>query len=189
MKIYLTDQKDRFEQHLNFLKPKALMRYDKEQLKEKVSTIDIHTTRKLDELNLEFLFDYHIFPKNILSFKTQWAVEKRKMKEGDTIVQQVYFPPSKTFSQKLIFGVRICEVIDQSDRKGFSYETLEGHVEQGISIFSLERINDHIVFKIQTFSTPGNLLTKILGPIFSVPYQSFCTTQALLNVKRQLENQ
>jgi hypothetical protein len=165
------------------------MDYDKSQLKDKISTIDIETTKKLDQLNLNFLFDYQIFPDNIMTFKNEWTDQSRKMKIGDTIAQQVYIPPTRTFSQKIIFGVRINEIIDQADKKGFSYESLEGHVEKGVSTFTVEQLDNKIVFKIQTYSTPGNILTKLLGPIFSVPYQTFCTKTALKNVKRQLENQ
>ncbi len=189
MKIYLTDQKNKLKQHLDFLKTKKVMDFDKSRLIEKITTIDIETNKRLDQFNLEFLFDYQIFPDNILTFKNEWTDQNRKMKTGDTIVQQVYIPPTKTFSQKIIFGVRIKEVINQVDKKGFSYETLEGHVEKGISTFTVEQNENKIVFKVHTNSTPGNVLTKLLGPIFSVPYQTFCTKTALKNVKRQLENQ
>lgn len=189
MKIYLTDQKNDFKQHLDFFKTKKVMDYDKSRLKEKATTIDIDTTKRLEQLNLDFLFDYQIFPDNIMTFKNEWTDQSRKMKIGDTIAQQVYIPPIRTFSQKIIFGVRINEIIDQSDKKGFSYETIEGHVEKGISTFTVEQLDNKIVFKVQTYSTPGNILTKLLGPIFSVPYQTFCTKTALKNVKRQLENQ
>jgi len=189
MKIYLTDQKNNFKKHLDFLKTKLVMNYDKSKLTEKNTTIAINTTKKIDELNLDFLFDYQIFPDNIMTFKTQWTDENRIIKIGDTIAQQVYIPPTKIFSQKIIFGVRINEIIDQADRKGFSYETLEGHVEKGVSTFTVEQFDNKIFFKVQTYSTPENILTKILGPIFSVPYQTFCTKTALNNVKRQLENQ
>lgn len=189
MKIYLAEQKNKFKQHLDFLKTQRVMDYDISRLKEKTTVTTIETDKKMDQLNLDFLFDYHIFPKNIMTFKTQWSDEHREMKKGDNIVQQLYFPPTKPFSQKLIFGVRICDIIDQCDRKGFSYETLEGHVEKGISTFTLEQTSKGLVFKIQTYSTPGNVLTKLLGPVFSVPYQTYCTGQALINVKRQLEKQ
>ena len=165
------------------------MDYDVSQLTNNISTIEIDTTKKIDQLNLDFLFDYQIFPDNIMTFKNEWTDQSRKMKIGDTIAQQVYIPPTRTFSQKIIFGVRINKIIDQADKKGFSYETLEGHVEKGVSIFTVEQLNNKIVFKIQTYSTPGNILTKLLGPIFSVPYQTFCTKTALKNVKRQLEIQ
>jgi hypothetical protein len=140
MKIYLTDQKNKFKQHLDFLKTKKVMDYDKFRLTEKITAIDIDTTKKIDHLNLDFLFDYQIFPANIMTFKNEWTDQNRKMKIGDTIAQQVCIPPTKTFSQKIIFGVRINEIIDQADRKGFSYETLEGHVEKGVSVFTVEHI-------------------------------------------------
>jgi uncharacterized protein (UPF0548 family) len=124
-----------------------------------------------------------------MPFRNQWTDENREMKIGDTIVQQVYIPPTKRLSQKIVFGVRINEIIDQTDKKGFSYETLEGHFEKGISTFTIERIDNRLVFKVQTYSTPGNILTKILGPVFSVPYQTYCTKAALKNVKKQLDNQ
>ena len=165
------------------------MDYDKSRLTDKISTIDIETTKNLDQLNLDFLFDYQIFPDNIMTFKNEWTDQRRKMKIGDTIAQQVYIPPTRTFSQKIIFGVRINEIFDQADKKGFSYETLEGHVEKGVSTFTVEQLDNKIVFKIQTYSTPGNILTKLLEPFISVPYQTFCTKTALKNVKRQLENQ
>jgi hypothetical protein len=189
MKIHLKDQKNKFKQHLDFLQTKKVMDYDKSMLTEKIKTIDINTTKKIDQLNLDFLFDYQIFPDNIMTFKNEWTDQNRKMKIGDTIAQQVYIPPTRTFSQKIIFGVRINEIIDQVDKKGFSYETLEGHVEKGVSKFTVEQLDKKIIFKIQTYSTPGNILTKLLGPVFSVPYQTFCTKTALKNVKRQLENQ
>lgn len=189
MRIYLTDQKNKLKQHLDFLKTKKVMDYEKSRLTEKISTIAINTTKKIEHLNLDFLFDYQIFPNNIMTFKNEWTVENRKMKIGDTIAQQVFIPPTKTFSQKIIFGVRINEIIDQSDKRGFSYETLKGHVEKGISTFTVEYLDNKVIFKIQTYSTPGNFLTKLLGPIFSVPYQTFCTNTALNNVKRQLEKQ
>jgi hypothetical protein len=189
MKIYLIDQHNNFNKHLNLLKKQRVMLYDKAQLKEKVSTVEIHTAKKIEELNLDFLFNYEIFPDNILTFITQWKVENRRMKLGDTIVQQVYIPPIKVLSQKIVFGVRINEIIDETFRKGFSYETLEGHVEKGVSTFTIEQLENQIIFKIQTFSTPGNWLTKFLEPIFSIPYQTFCTNKALKNVKRQMEEQ
>lgn len=165
------------------------MDYDKNELSEKITTIDINTTKKLEQINLDFLFDYNIFPENIMTYKAQWSEENRSMNVGDTIAQQVYIPPIKAFSQKIIFGVRINEIISQAKRKGFSYETLEGHVEKGISTFTVEQLDNRLVFKIQTYSTPGNFLTRLLGPIFSVPYQAYCTNAALINVKRQLELQ
>ncbi|NBW36199.1 MAG: DUF1990 family protein [Cytophagia bacterium] len=163
------------------------MTFDKTKLKEKTTTIKINTERTLGQLNLDFLFDYKIFPSNIMTFMTQWGQEKRKMKIGDTILQQVFIPPTRIFSQKIVFGVRVNDIIDEAERKGFSYETIEGHVEKGESTFTIEKGQDGLIFKIKTYSEPGNLMTKLVGPIFTVPYQTYCTRVALENVKRQIE--
>lgn len=187
MRIYLTDQTSNFEKHLEQLIAKPIMTFDKTKLKEKTTTIDVKSERTLDQLNLDFLFNYKIFPPSILTFLTEWGHENRKMKIGDTILQQAFIPPTKTFSQKIIFGVRINDIIDEAERKGFSYVTIEGHVEKGESTFTIEKSNGGLIFKIRTFSEPGNLLTRLVGPIFTVPYQTFCTRTALFNVKRQIE--
>jgi hypothetical protein len=188
MKIYLIDQSNKFPQHLQALKKASVMRYGKSELKEKVTFVTIDTSKQFSDLKTRFLFDYDIFPSNIMTYLTQWKHENRSMQVGDTIVQQAFIPPFRNLSQKIIFGVRINEIINEPTRIGFSYETLDGHVEKGISIFTVEQIDKMpIVFKVHTFSKPGNLLTQIIGPIFSVPYQTFCTRKGLSNVKQQLE--
>lgn len=188
MKIYLTDQAKSFPKHLEFLKRQDVIEYDISKLSEKTTSISINTNKDLAALNVDFFFNYNIFPDNIMTFLTQWEFEKRKMKIGDTIVQQAFIPPSRNFSQKIIFGVRINKIINESTRIGFSYETLKGHVEIGISTFTIEKPDSGgMIFKIHTFSKPGNLLTQLVAPFFSVPYQTFCTMQGLKNVKRRLE--
>ena len=109
------------------------------------------------------------------------------MKIGDTILQQAFIPPTKLFSQKMVFGVRISNIIDEADKKGFSYVTIDGHVEKGESTFTIEKGNSGLIFTIKTFSEPGNLMTKFVGPFFTVPYQTYCTRTALKNVKKQIE--
>ena len=187
MKFYLTDRKEHFKKHLDYLKNQPVRVYDRDKLSEKISTVEIAVTKTLDRLDLTFLFNYAIFPENIMTYLTQWQEENREMQIGDTIFQQAYIPPFRNFSQKIIFGVRINEIIDEPHRKGFSYETLMGHVENSISTFTIEQLHNTIVFKIRTYSVPGNFLTKLLGPFFSVPYQAYCTRKALENVKRQIE--
>ncbi len=124
-----------------------------------------------------------------MTFLTQRAFENKQMQADDTIVQQAFIPPFIQFSQKIIFGVRINEIISERTKIGFSYETLNGHVEMGVSVFTIEKTEDaKTIFKVHTFSKPGNLLTKLVEPIFSVPYQTYCTRRGLLNVKRQLES-
>jgi hypothetical protein len=189
MKIFLTDQKRNFKKHLDEFTTVSVMPYAKKKLAEKTTSVKIETGKEVQELDLDFLFNYKIFPPNILSYFTQWQTEGRQMRVGDTVVQQIYLPPIRKLSQKIIVGVRISEVIDEQFRKGFSYETLHGHVEKGVSSFVLEQRGNELYFSIRTFSEPANVLAKVLGPVFSVPYQAYCTSAALKNVKRQVEQQ
>ena len=122
MRIYLSDQSNKFEKLLTDLIKKPVMLYDKRKLNEKVTTIEIKSNERLGQVDLGFLFEYEIFPSNIMTYMTQWRSEKRKMQIGDTILQQTLIPPTKYFSQKIIFAVRINKIIDDMDRKGFSYE-------------------------------------------------------------------
>ena len=188
MKIYLTNQVKLFPKYLKQLYTIPIIDYNKQLLKEKKTIIEINTSKKLEDIDLISLFEYMIFPAHIMSYLTQWNHEGRSMRIGDTILQQVYIPPYPQFSQKIIFGVRIKEIINEPARKGFCYETLQGHVEKGISIFTIEQLdNGKTIFSIKTFSKPATLLTKILAPVLSLPYQTYCTRQALENVKKQIE--
>ena len=186
MKIFLTNQNHKFKSHLDILKKCQVITYDRSKLKETITTMELEFFCDIHALNLKFLFDYMIFPGKIMTYLTQWENEKRNMKVGDTIVQQVYLPPISSFSQKIIFGVRINEIINEPARIGFSYETLEGHVEKGISTFTIEEIANKLIIKIHTFSSPGNFLTKLMGPVFSIPYQKYCTKLALKTIKKQI---
>jgi hypothetical protein len=188
MKLYLRDQQNRFDDHITELASSSVMRFEKKKLPEKISSIKINLSQHLHDINLDFFFDYNIFPSSILTFKTQWRKENRKIKVGDTIVQQVFIPPFRTLSQKLIFGVRINRIINESHRRGFSYETLEGHVERGESTFVIEQHDNDLIFKIQTYSEPANAFVKIFGAWAAVPYQRYCTEQALKHVKQQIES-
>ena len=123
MKLYITLQDCNLETHLKNLIKSPVMYYNKKSLPEKITTIKINSKKSLKELDLGFLYEYKIFPQHIMTYKTQWSVEKRNIQIGDTIVQQVFLPPTKVFSQKIIFGVRINSVINEPGRKGFSYET------------------------------------------------------------------
>lgn len=185
MKIYLQEQEPFFTKHLEYLKQQPVMQYDESLLREKISTISINK-ESISSIPFDFFFNYQIFPPHIMNYKTQWQHEGRSMQAGDTIVQEVYIPPFKSLSQKIVSGVRIKEVIDTETIKGFSYETLVGHVEKGLSIFTLEQLDNSIIFKIHTYSAPGSFISKLL-PFFSFPYQAYCTRAALKNVKAKIE--
>lgn len=187
MRFFLTDQAEHFDELLRQLMTRPTMSFEKAGLVEKTTMIDIMTDKSLGQINLGFLFDYKIFPSNIMTYLTQWEQERRKMKIGDTILQQAFIPPTKFFSQKIVFGVRISNIVDEANRRGFSYRTIEGHVERGESTFNVVSSDKGLTFEIKTFSEPGSLLTKLAGPFFTVPYQTYCTKKALEHVKKQIE--
>jgi hypothetical protein len=186
MNFYLTDQERYWESHLKTLMRRPAMTIQRQALIEKVSTIALDVKKPLKDLPLDFFFNYNLFPPDIMRFKTQWELEDRRMKIGDTVLQQVSLPPFQPLSLKIVFGVRINSIIHEKSRAGFSYVTLKGHIEKGESTFTIEQLDDELIFKIHTYSEPGSVLSKLLGPVFSLPYQAYCTRQALKNVKRQV---
>ncbi len=129
---------------------------------------------------------YSVFPPRIMRHLTQWAYENRLMQLGDTIVQQIWLPPVAGGLVSIICGVRITDIFRQQDRVGFSYTTLAGHVELGISTFSYEGVGKDAKFKIDTLSRPALPGGKLLAPLFANPYQAWCTRQALAHVRAQL---
>ncbi len=189
MRIYLRDQEQSLNNHLERLRHTPVMQYDVQRLHVASSTIALSLEASAVKLDSSFIMAYDIFPPSIMTSLTEWSVVGREMQVGDTIVQQVYIPPTRMFSQKLIFGVRVSEIIHEPQRIGFSYETLEGHVERGVSTFVIEQRHQGLHFKIDTLSTPGTFVAKMLGPLFSVPYQTYCTRRALEYVKRRAQSQ
>jgi hypothetical protein len=171
---------------MDVFKNAPVIPYDIRQLKRKVSVVPLRSDSTLSEMDLRFLFDYNIFPPTIMAYRTQWQLEKREMRTGDVIVQQVSLPPSR-WSLKIAFGVRVCEVISEATQRGFVYETLAGHAEKGRSSFTVETTGSGVIFRIETYSTPGNAVSKWLSRIFTVPYQSYCTRRALEHVRHQVD--
>lgn len=183
MKIYLSDQRKRFLSHYHELRRHSIIPYQKNSLKKKVQQVTIN--QSFNQIAADNLFNYKIFPHTILTAFTQWQEENRSIQPGDIIVQQINIPPCNLLSQKIITGVRVKDVFDSNHCKGFSYETLEGHVERGISIFKIEPENDISVFTIETYSAPTTKLLNLFKH-FSSLYQDYCTTKALKNIKNLL---
>jgi uncharacterized protein (UPF0548 family) len=93
------------------------------------------------------------------------------------------FSSYKNCISENIAGVRIKEIFKKDTLLGFSYETLHGHIEKGISSFVVEIANEHINFTIHTYSNANNLLLDLFSPLFSSPYQDYCTVKALQNME------
>lgn len=182
MNVFLNQQNDNFEKHLNELKEQSVQAYDKSSLSHKVSSRFIRMP--FSSLAFTDFFNYHIFPNSILQAYPQWVHEKRSMSVGDTILQQIQIPPLP-LSLKMIIGVRICAVVDTVEKKSFAYETLTGHVEKGISTFIIEPYNEGSLFTIKTYSEPALVTLKALK-FFSLKYQQYCTNRALDNVAANL---
>jgi uncharacterized protein (UPF0548 family) len=96
---------------------------------------------------------------------------------GTTVIQRVLLGPLA-----LEMGVRVVEVLDESKgsrRVGFTYATLQGHSERGLATFSIHsQTGGCFVFKIETWSSPGNLLAA-LGRPFARRVQQKFTREAL----------
>jgi uncharacterized protein (UPF0548 family) len=62
--------------------------------------------------------------------------------------------------------VRVVHVVEQTDRRGFTYGTLAGHPARGEESFSVLFDDDETVrFVLIGFSTPASLLASAAGPI------------------------
>ncbi|MCS6955590.1 MAG: DUF1990 domain-containing protein [Candidatus Calescibacterium sp.] len=187
MKIFLTNQNKLFPAHLKELSTYKVIPYNKETLKYKTNSKRIESVLSINTINLKDFFNYKIFPINILQAYTQWEHEGRDMQINDTIVQQIQIPPIMGFSLKIITGVRIKEVINIKNQKGFSYETLQGHVEKGVSTFIIEQHNNSLTFTIETYSSSNGVILSIFQPFLSL-YQDYCTQQALNFLESQLSS-
>lgn len=60
---------------------------------------------------------------------------------------------------------RVLHTVEQHDRIGFTYGTLEGHPERGEESFSVLIDDDIVRFVIIAFSRPASLATRLAGPI------------------------
>jgi uncharacterized protein (UPF0548 family) len=109
-------------------------------------------------------------------------VAKRRIHVGDVIVQQAYLPPL-LLSLKCIFAVRILAITQSARHVGFQYGTITGHAESGMSEFAFVVRGDELYALIHTFSQPGHILSRIVAPFFTLPYQQYCTNNALAQMK------
>ena len=185
MKIFLTNQ----QAHLIRLLPafKVLpLSYDAQTvLRERTTSVGVSSGTAVTDLSsydFDFLFAYDIFPSRIMSFAAEWQHQGRTMQEGDVIVQQAFLPPL-SLSIKCVFAVRVLQIFRESTKVGFSYGTLRGHAEMGRSEFFFALRDGVIHATIHTYSSPGILLTRLVAPLVTLPYQRYCTNQALAHMQ------
>ncbi len=170
MRICFSDQSSKSDQLIEEFVEAKVMAYNKSNMLHKVTTLEVEIKGRLRDFDLSFIDRFEMFPNNILIGFTQWKKENRAIRVNDTIVDQMNLPPIKWILPKIIFGVRINEIYNTTTRYGYSYEALEG-----------------LIFKIETYSVPGSLLSTLVGPIFTLPYQAYCARKALQNSKLKFE--
>lgn len=74
---------------------------------------------------------------------------------------------------------RVVDVVDEPDRRGFSYGSLPGHPESGEESFLLQRAADGVTtFTVSAFSRPASRLARLGGPM-TTAVQRFMTGRYL----------
>ena len=69
------------------------------------------------------------------------------------------------FGQTVHAPVRVVSIIDETDRKGFAYGTLEGHPLSGEESFVVERTSDGSVWlQVRQFSQPASRKWALVAP-------------------------
>jgi uncharacterized protein (UPF0548 family) len=60
---------------------------------------------------------------------------------------------------------RVLHIVEQPDRIGFTYGTLDGHPVSGEESFSVLLDGDDVRFVVIAFSRPASLLARLSGPL------------------------
>jgi uncharacterized protein (UPF0548 family) len=110
------------------------------------------------ESALERLFRYDIFPP--ARMRARVCSPDARVATGVTIVQRVRFGAIALES-----AVRVIECERSASGASFAYATLEGHPEQGIASFALERDGGAPRFVAQAWSRAGNALARLGRPV------------------------
>jgi uncharacterized protein (UPF0548 family) len=105
------------------------------------------------------IMEYRIFPPRM----AERIVSRTPIQIGDVVGLRYYFLPGI----HLFIASRVIEVFDEIKegiaRKGFTYRTLEGHVELGEETFAVEKdlATGRVIAFLQAWSRPGHWLTRL----------------------------
>lgn len=124
------------------------------------------------------LWSYDIFPPDLM--RSTLCSDDVLVREGVVIVQRV-----KVGFVVMEAAVRVVRVwhdgsID-AEESGFTYATVRGHPEMGVSSFWVSRSGEVVEFHIEARSQPGTLLTRLGSPV-SRAFQRAATRAALRHV-------
>jgi hypothetical protein len=131
MWILMKDRTTALHDYLNALREAPLSGEGWEQLPRRVSTIALDSREQDARRVAGCLFEYDIFPRQVMTSLSQWSAERRTMQVGDVIVQHVYLPAFLPFAIKLVFGVRVTDVFESSTCAGFSISDSGGTCGRG----------------------------------------------------------
>lgn len=175
---------------LDFAQAKRLARNfsDPHVFPEKTTSVPLGVAGPIRNWRTDFLFDYAIFPANIMRFDSEWISAGREMAVGDVLLQRTMMPPIG-YGLCIEFAVRVCELFNEEKRLGFAYETLTGHVESGVSEFSFEEKAGEVYFTIHTWSLPSHWTGRLASRVFTLPYQAWCTRRALAQVRERFHHE
>jgi uncharacterized protein (UPF0548 family) len=81
--------------------------------------------------------------------------EVRRAKPGALVVLRLRVGPLR-----LAAPTRVLRVVEEPDRRGFAYGTLEGHPESGEEEFLVERRGEELWASVRAFSRPGRWFTR-----------------------------
>jgi uncharacterized protein (UPF0548 family) len=110
------------------------------------------------------LLDYRIFPPSIM--RAEVCSDDGRVHNGTTIIQHVAVGPFRL--EAAVRVIRVWRGRDPgAEEIGFTYATLEGHPERGVSSFSVRwNVNDQVItFVIDARSQPASLVARLTRPL------------------------
>ena len=185
MRILFRNQEKKLVDYLPALKSSELSYDQLAGLPEKTMRSRIPISGRLRDLqkcDLDFFFRYDVFPPAILKFFGEWQLYGRAMRVGDVIVQQAPVPPVG-IGLKVVFGVRVLSVYRSPETAAFRYGTLIGHPETGTNELSFLVEQSSLFATVRTVAAPGLFLSRLLAPVFTNRYVTFCNARALERMK------
>jgi uncharacterized protein (UPF0548 family) len=127
---------------------------------------------------------YRIFPEHRMRHHV--CSDGGMIRPGVVIVQRLFAGP-----MAVEMAVRVVEVFDERTkgrRVGFSYVTVEGHVERGVATFSVCLEADGMAtFRIDSWSRPGNVFA-VIGHPFVRRMQRKSVLEALNHIYFEVES-
>ena len=103
---------------------------------------------------------YDVFPPAM----GERVVAREPLQLGDAVGLYYRFPGSFL---RMFFASRVTEIVEEPFRRGFAYQTLAGHPEQGEELFYVEKDerSGAVVFGLRAWSRPSRALVRLFAPL------------------------